>query len=618
MQGYSISFTLGKASMVHGGNIRHNNRDFIAGNVISENTDENITYREQDIEKAYHDLFDDSLEEYNKKQYRKDRIINDYYEHIKNSKREEHFYEAIIQFGNVDDTPCGSERGKLAQQMLDEYMKDFERRNPNLHVFNAVLHLDEASPHLHIDFIPFYKNGKERFLKKGVSMKSALDEQGFKAKGKMLNRLVAWEASERNAMEKILNRHGYERDNKNDHHKHQSVEDYKMMMKSQDIHNALKKKFRSENNDVTKENLLNLKSKLAATEKENAELKEKNQSSMKSFYYSDSDKHSYIMELMKANNIPFVETEFGFNAQQCYMEQIRKWEKEFKSPKNFRSIIADDIDSLLMKSKDVKELYSKLHDIGYEIKHSGIYVSVKHPDSKRFVRLKSISEEYSEQSLINRINFTLQFEKNLSEKIEQAQKKNLPNCQTLQTIRFYTITFKKGIIFMRKKNKAKPFSWKNDAELDKLLALNRMLRDGETLESMKDNFKKYEKQMAECEDVIKDTKKKVEHLYRGQQAFEFIFESKHADSITQKEAMLYQEAHKNINAYNYTQIAEIVNDARKELKEEEEKYNDISKEIENLSGAISIYEKVHAGTYVQELVRNNNVRELPENLKWYL
>lgn len=161
MEGYSISFTLGKASANHGGNVEHNNRSFTADNVIKEKSKDNIQYKVQNIEEAFHELFDDAVEEYNKKQNRPCRCIDNYFEHIKKSKREEIFYEAVVQFGNVDDAPCGSQRGEMAKQMLDEYMKDFQQRNPNLFVFNAVLHMDEASPHIHIDFIPFYTNGRK-------------------------------------------------------------------------------------------------------------------------------------------------------------------------------------------------------------------------------------------------------------------------------------------------------------------------------------------------------------------------------------------------------------------------------------------------------------------------
>lgn len=106
-------------------------------------------------------------------------------------------------------------RGDIAKTMLDEYMKSFRERNPNLHVFNAVLHMDEASPHLHIDFVPVYRNSRTRFLSTGVSMRAALIEQGFHANGQQHNQLVAWEASERQVMEAILHRHGYVREDKN-------------------------------------------------------------------------------------------------------------------------------------------------------------------------------------------------------------------------------------------------------------------------------------------------------------------------------------------------------------------------------------------------------------------
>lgn len=98
---------------------------------------------------AYHYLFDRILKEYNAKQNRKDRVIHNYFGHMMESKREEAFYEIVVQFGDSVTSPCGSERGDQARQLLECYMRDFQRRNPNLYDFNAVLHMDAASPHLH-------------------------------------------------------------------------------------------------------------------------------------------------------------------------------------------------------------------------------------------------------------------------------------------------------------------------------------------------------------------------------------------------------------------------------------------------------------------------------------
>ena len=89
MEGYSISFTLGKASAAHGGNVKHNNREFIADNVDNSKTKNNVQYVSQDIEEAFHELFDDAVYEYNQKQSRPCRCINNYYEHIRDGKKEE-------------------------------------------------------------------------------------------------------------------------------------------------------------------------------------------------------------------------------------------------------------------------------------------------------------------------------------------------------------------------------------------------------------------------------------------------------------------------------------------------------------------------------------------------
>lgn len=101
-----------------------------------------------------HELFDEALAEYNSRQTRSDRKIPDYYEHIRLGKKEKLFQEIIVMFGNSENCGVASENWEMAKQLLDEYMRDFEKRNPNLKVFNAVMHLDEATPHLHINFVP--------------------------------------------------------------------------------------------------------------------------------------------------------------------------------------------------------------------------------------------------------------------------------------------------------------------------------------------------------------------------------------------------------------------------------------------------------------------------------
>ncbi len=607
MDSYSISFTLGKGSTPHGGNIRHNNREYYADNVQRTNSISNIEYKRQDIEEAYHDLFDDSLKEYNEKQVRKDRIIDDYYEHLRNSRRESPFYEAIVQFGNADDAPCGSERGDLAKQMLDEYMKDFQERNPNLYVFNAVLHLDEASPHIHIDFIPFYTKGRINGLTKGVSMKAALDEQGFKSNSRKVNRLVAWEAAERNTMEAILHSHNFIRAEKNDYHKHMTVEEYKNKMAEAPIIEALRKQHFVSSEKLTEENVRKLQMSLRISHKKIVELERDKSSPHKSFFYSDPDKQAFIISKMDAMGIPYVETENGFDAQECYVEQIREWEKIFKtSSKSFREKLAYDIDRLLIQCKDVNELYKKLEAEGYKMKY-GKYVSVKPPKAERFIRLKTLGEEYNERALQNRIQNSIKFENELNNQINQAKAENLPTYKTLSTIRIYTVTFKKGLLPCHKKYKQQPFSWTNDEELDKLLLLNKKINQGATIDSMKEDFAKSEKKLQEKNAALDEAKKKVKRISEGREAFEVLYENKESSKISREQAALYQKRYPNINANNYHLTKGMANQAAKELEGIKLEVEELEKEIRDLGGAISIAEQVKAGTYVQELVSKENI-----------
>ena len=216
------------------GSLTHNRRDFIAENVDSSRTPLNVEYRNEDIRTVYHELFDDALARYNEKQTRKDRIIDDYYEKIRAGKQEKLFEELIIQIGNKDDMSASSENGQLARQMLDEYMQSFQQRNPTLRVFSAHLHMDEATPHLHIDFIPF-TTGSKRGLETRVSLKKALEALGFTGGTKSHTELNQWIESEKQALASIMARHDIEWEQKGTHEEHLSVLDYKKQERSKEV-----------------------------------------------------------------------------------------------------------------------------------------------------------------------------------------------------------------------------------------------------------------------------------------------------------------------------------------------------------------------------------------------
>ena len=205
----SISMCEGK------GSLSHNNREFTAKNIDPLRTPDNIVFVQQDLGETYHQLFDEAVERYNARQKRNDRKINDYFEHLFNrppsksviegANKQKSFYEHLVYIGTKNDSAVGTPDAEKTAECLREYMKGFQARNPNLYVFNAVMHLDEATPHLHIDYIPLghYSRGLEVRNAKN----KALDEMGFGNDAHSNNR---WRLSEWEVLRDICNAHGIE------------------------------------------------------------------------------------------------------------------------------------------------------------------------------------------------------------------------------------------------------------------------------------------------------------------------------------------------------------------------------------------------------------------------
>lgn len=225
--------------MVGKGSVNHNSRKFKAENVDRERSHFNVDYCNESIKKVYHRLFDEALKRYNDKQTRSDRCIKNYYEKIQNSKQEKPFHELILQIGDKENMGVGSENGNLAKQILDEYFQEFQERNKNLYVFSAHLHMDEATPHLHIDFVP-YTTGSKRGLDTRVSLKQALSALGFKGGTRHETELNQWVAAEKKQLASIMLEHGIEWEQKGTHEKHLSLLDFEKQERAKEV-SALEK-----------------------------------------------------------------------------------------------------------------------------------------------------------------------------------------------------------------------------------------------------------------------------------------------------------------------------------------------------------------------------------------
>ena len=232
MAAKTISFPKGK------GHLTHNNREFICNNVVPERTAWNRIYIQEPLKDAYEKCFGQALRDYNAAQKRKDRQKDDYLKEIENSgNKEKAFYENIVQIGKKTDTPVTDENGvlteeaKAAIEVLDRYAKTFQERNPNLYLFNCVMHLDEATPHLHIDYIPVahgYKNG----MKTRNSLTKAFQQMGFaKAVSRKQNETVAWQEREREYLTELCREQGIEIEVLGVQRDNLSLSEYKAVMR---------------------------------------------------------------------------------------------------------------------------------------------------------------------------------------------------------------------------------------------------------------------------------------------------------------------------------------------------------------------------------------------------
>jgi hypothetical protein len=593
MQKFSASLTLGKASAGNA-NLGHNNRDFISNNVDTSRICENVIYVRQNVRAAYDELFSESVAEYNSKQKQPCRRIHDYYEKIVNGKREEPFYELVVQFGDMKSAGVDTPNGEIARQLLDDYMRGFRSRNPNLHIVSAVCHNDEATPHLHIDFIPFYTSGRKNGLNKGVSMKAALIEQGFNPQGQNRNQLVLWQDREREVMEQILRSRGYSRDVKNADHVHQTVPEYKQ---SQDTKRLLAFARKSPEIEPTVEEIIHLQRENSLLQVERDELKNQQQSPWKCFFYSNQSKQEFVVAELDRQQIAYRLTENGFESQEHFVEQIRKIEKQYKPQSNsLRDDLRDLIDRTIMQSKLFDEFVQRLEKSGCEIKR-GKYFAVKPKYATNFIRTKSLGVDYTEQALHNRLTHKAHFENNVTAQIDSAKNPDSLEVMTLKTIRHYTVVFAAGVLPVRKIKKKKPFSWTNDEQLDRLADLNRRINSGLTNESLREDFARLEKSVADQEGQIELLKSELvifRDLYsRAQRCFKY-------HSTDERDLAVLAE--NGVTAENYHRITKVIAANENEIAEIESLLPRLRRELHDTVDTLDTLEKVMGGTLVQSLI----------------
>lgn len=627
---YSVSFQMANKSETRNvGVIAHNNRKFFAKNVDQKRSADNVTYIEKNLRDFYHELFDDALEKYNERK-RSNEKITDYYGHIKNSKQERLFQEIIVGFGNVKEIGVGTNGWEVAKNLCDEYIRTFEKRNPNLKVFNAVMHLDEANPHLHIDFVPIATN-QTRGLPTRVSMKRALIEQGFSAAHKKDNELIAWEESEREYMTEILRRHGLERDNKNNHRRHLSIAEYKaqhtelekMKKQTENIKLYVAAATQKKPDEITPEEAAMIKNDNALMQKQIDQqreqisaLSQKLGAKFIPYEIFSEEKLQYVAVELSKLDVPFVEENNTLHIPDYAQKIAATIAAGFHPIKSegVRDKIKSEIDRLIYSSSDLEDFISKLQERGYEIKR-GKYLAVKPTFAERFVRLKTLGEAYVPKNLEKRINDRDKFPNVVREKFETA---NAVEKKFHVTIMDMVVEVKQFRITPRKLDSKKIYTFQNDAEIDRLSQQLVTIRDF-NLSSKEQIYAKAEElrhgideKNAKLKKLSAEMPTLKSDIAQLKYYFSIIGEQRELDA---NEEVRLLEAREIADKYGVKSGEEIA-DLERRLKLLPEYVSSIKNDIfteqlklKRVTDLIAVYEKIIEGNYIDNLIKAQREHE---------
>ena len=379
------------------GSVNHNSRKFHAKNTDSERSCLNVEYCNENIKDVYHELFDEALAQYNEKQTRNDRRIDDYYEKICFGKQEKPFHEIILQIGNKDDMGAKTEDGQLAAKILDEYMQDFQQRNPTLRVFSAYLHMDEATPHLHIDFIP-YTTGSKRGLETRVSLKKALAELGFKGGTRSETERNQWVAAEKEQLADIMLKHDIEWEKKGTHEKHLSVLDFEKKERAKEVAKL------EQTISGSKEELSNILHQQVAAGRETEQIRREGEAIRRE-----------VSELSATNYLLKEQTELLAGDKEKLLSENEKLEKQQKK-------LQQDINKMV-QSKEVVErnIHAYDEDVKWQLAEPGALMSAKNYRDKKALPLVEKLKEVVKNLTIKCVQLTEQSKK-LTAKMDGQQK----------------------------------------------------------------------------------------------------------------------------------------------------------------------------------------------------
>ena len=512
-------------------------------------------------------------------------------------------------------------------------MKGFENRNPNLKVFNAVMHLDEATPHLHIDFIPVaHRNQKGLSVKN--SMSGALREQGFTSSNRMQNEWSAWEERERGTMTEILRRHDLSRDVKDVRREHYTVDEYKEyaaqrteIRRTNEHINLLRKKDPADLTPDEIELIKNqnelMRSEIQKRDEKISQLSRKLGAKFIPFEIFSDDKLQYVAAELEKANVPFVEESNALHIPDYAQKTAAAIAAAYKPTAErygVRDKIRLEIDRLVYCSVSLDDLYNRLKERGYQIKR-GKHIAVKPTFTERFIRLKSLGEAYLPNNLEQRIADRDKFPNAVRKKDATA---NQIEKQFNITVMDMIIEIKKFNLEPRKIDPKKIYVFQNDANINYLSeqlctigefnfsSKAQMCAKAENLKASIDEKTAKLKEMSDEIPTLKSDIAQLRHL------FSVGDKSKRLDTMEQVKQAAAREIADKYGVKSEDDIAEL----EKRLKQLQGEVNSVKAELSDeqlklkrVSDLITAYESIVEGNYIDNLIKAQTEQERIKRFK---
>lgn len=168
---YSAHISNGKSAITSKSKLfgiaKHNLRKYKSSEYSSENIELIFGTRNlyQDVQDVYHREFDEVIKQYNEKQKRADRKIDDYFEHVANLDQDM-AVEIIFQCGDKKFWEENTDKREKMHYVFSYLLSKLQEYLPDFKVANAVIHFDEASPHMHVVGVPVWEGAKRGLTKK--------------------------------------------------------------------------------------------------------------------------------------------------------------------------------------------------------------------------------------------------------------------------------------------------------------------------------------------------------------------------------------------------------------------------------------------------------------------